>query len=62
VPARRTSSPGRSRFTELVDGLAARVGKSEPVLPAVEEVTGRPAFTYAQWVAHRAADFGSTPA
>ncbi|MBT2225322.1 NAD(P)H-binding protein [Nonomuraea sp. NEAU-A123] len=49
-------------ITELVDGLAARVGKTDPVLPTVEEVTGRPAFTYAQWVAHRAADFGSTPA
>ncbi|MEU4222654.1 NAD(P)H-binding protein [Nonomuraea sp. NPDC026600] len=47
-------------IAELIDGLAARVGKTEQVLPTVEEVTGRPAFTYAQWVAHRAADFGST--
>ncbi|MFC4120030.1 NmrA family NAD(P)-binding protein [Nonomuraea zeae] len=47
---------------ELIDGLAARVGKTAQVVPAVEEVTGRPAFTYAQWVAHRAAAFGATPA
>ncbi|GAA3598617.1 NAD(P)H-binding protein [Nonomuraea rosea] len=45
-------------IAELMDGLAARVGKTDPVLPAVEEVTGRAPFTYAQWVAHRAADFG----
>ncbi|TDD18917.1 hypothetical protein [Nonomuraea diastatica] len=49
-------------IAELMDGLAARVGKMDPVLPTVERVTGRAAFTYAEWVAHRAADFGSTPA
>jgi uncharacterized protein YbjT (DUF2867 family) len=27
-----------------------------------EEVTERPTFTYAQWVAHRAADFAAEPA
>jgi len=42
---------------QLFDGLAARDGKSAEVSPVVEEVTGRPAFTYAQWVAHRAAVF-----
>ncbi|WP_214318765.1 NAD(P)H-binding protein [Nonomuraea sediminis] len=47
---------------EYVDGLAERVGKPDPALPTVEEVTGRPAFTYAQWVAQHAADFGSAPA
>ncbi|WP_433243599.1 NAD(P)H-binding protein [Streptosporangium sp. CA-135522] len=47
---------------ELIDGLAARDGKTEQVSPAVEEVTGRPPFTYAQWVARHAADFGSMPA
>lgn len=46
---------------EYIDGLAARVGKPDPVLPTVEEVTGRPAFTYAQWAAQHAADFGTTP-
>lgn len=49
-------------IAELMDGLAARVGRTDPVLPTVEEVTGRPAFTYAQWVANRAAAFGSAPA
>jgi uncharacterized protein YbjT (DUF2867 family) len=49
-------------IAELMDGLAVRGGKNDPVLPTVEEVTGRPAFTYAQWVAHRAAAFGSAPA
>ena len=47
---------------ELLDQLAARDGKTAQILPTVEEVTGRPAFTYAQWVAHRAAEFDSAPA
>ena len=47
---------------ELLDQLAARDGQPAQVLPTVEEVTGRPAFTYAQWVAHRAAEFDSAPA
>ncbi|MFI6596496.1 NAD(P)H-binding protein [Nonomuraea sp. NPDC050536] len=47
---------------ELIEGLAARDGKPEQPVPTVQEVTGRPAFTYAQWVAQRAADFGSPPA
>ncbi|NUW30264.1 NAD(P)H-binding protein [Nonomuraea sp. SMC257] len=47
---------------ELIDGFAARVGEPDEVVPTVEEVTGRPAFTYAQWVAHRAAAFGAAPA
>ncbi|YCK38230.1 NAD(P)H-binding protein [Actinomadura sp. ATCC 39365] len=44
-------------ITDLVEGLAARDGRSARVLPVVEDVTGRPAFTYAQWAAQRAADF-----
>ncbi|MEV0233463.1 NAD(P)H-binding protein [Nonomuraea sp. NPDC050786] len=47
---------------ELIDQLAARDGKSAQTVNTVEEVTGRPAFTYAEWAAHHAADFGSTPA
>ncbi|MEV4166272.1 hypothetical protein [Nonomuraea dietziae] len=39
---------------ELLDGLAARDGKTAETSPAVEEVTGPPPFTYAQWVAHNA--------
>jgi uncharacterized protein YbjT (DUF2867 family) len=42
---------------QLFDGLAERDGQTAPISPAVEEVTGRPAFTYAQWAAHRAAAF-----
>ncbi|XVQ90272.1 NmrA family NAD(P)-binding protein [Microbispora siamensis] len=42
---------------DLLDGLAAREGRTAEISPAVEEVTGRPAFTYAQWVAHNAAAF-----
>lgn len=40
-----------------LDGLATLDGKSAQTLPTVEEVTGRPPFTYAQWVAHHAAAF-----
>lgn len=47
---------------ELLDGLAAREGRTAEISPAVEEVTGRPAFTYAQWVAHNAAAFGPAAA
>lgn len=43
---------------ELVEGLAARVGRVAEVSPAVERVTGRAALTYARWVADRAAAFG----
>ncbi|MBC6457013.1 NAD(P)H-binding protein [Actinomadura sp. HBU206391] len=39
-----------ARLAEAQDGAAE-------TLPTVEEVTGRPAFGYAEWVAHRAADF-----
>lgn len=46
----------------FLEGLAARDGETAPVLPTVEKVTGRPAVTYAQWVAGRAADFDSAPA
>ncbi|MBB3724414.1 NAD(P)H-binding protein [Nonomuraea dietziae] len=42
---------------ELLDGLASRDGKTAETSPAVEEVTGRPPFTYAQWVAHNATAF-----
>lgn len=44
---------------ELLDQLAARDGKTVQTLPTVEEVTGRPAVTYAQWVARHAAEFTS---
>ncbi len=46
----------------FLEGLAARDGKAAPVLPTVEEVTGRPAVTYAQWVARRASEFYPAPA
>ncbi|MFF2502679.1 NAD(P)H-binding protein [Streptomyces sp. NPDC058067] len=41
----------------LLDQLAAAQAQPTPVLPTIEQVTGRPAHTYAEWVAHRAADF-----
>lgn len=44
----------------LLDLLASMDGRNAQVLPTVEEVTGRPAFTYAQWAAHHAAEFNST--
>jgi uncharacterized protein YbjT (DUF2867 family) len=44
----------------MLDLLAEAQGQTVPVLPTVEDVTGRPAHTCAQWVAHRAATF--TPA
>ncbi|TMR19398.1 NAD-dependent epimerase/dehydratase family protein [Nonomuraea turkmeniaca] len=47
---------------DYVDALTARVGKTAEVLPTVEQVTGRPPFTYAQWVADHAAAFGAAPA
>ena len=37
----------------LLDMLASRVGTNAPVSATVEEVTGRPPHTYADWVAHR---------
>ena len=43
----------------LLDQLASREGETAPVLPTVEEVTGRPASTYAQWVAEHEAAFHS---
>ncbi|MEV6868590.1 NAD(P)H-binding protein [Streptosporangium subroseum] len=46
----------------LLDMLASMDGMTAEVLPTVEEVTGRPAFTYAQWAAHHAATFNSPPA
>lgn len=46
----------------LLDVLASADGKTAQVLPTVEEVTGRPAFTYAQWAAYHAAAFTATPA
>lgn len=45
----------------LLDGLAERVGRIEQVLPTVEEVTGRPASTYAQWATQHAAVLGAPP-
>ncbi|MEO3890536.1 NAD(P)H-binding protein [Nonomuraea sp. B5E05] len=47
---------------DYVDALTARVGKTAEVLPTVEQVTGRPPFTYAQWVADHAAAFGTASA
>lgn len=41
----------------LLDQLASWQGITAEVLPTVEQVTGRPAHTYAEWVAHHAADF-----
>ncbi|MFD7291654.1 NAD(P)H-binding protein [Streptomyces sp. NPDC059897] len=43
----------------LLDQLAASRTKPVQALPTVEKVTGRPARTYAQWVAHHAAAFGA---
>lgn len=37
--------------------LASRSGQAAEVLPTVAEVTGRPAFTYRQWVEHHRDDF-----
>jgi uncharacterized protein YbjT (DUF2867 family) len=39
--------------------LATLVGTTAEVLSAVEQITGRPARTYAEWVAHRSADLGA---
>jgi uncharacterized protein YbjT (DUF2867 family) len=47
---------------DYVDALTARVGKPTEVLPTVEQVTGRPPFTYAQWAADHAAAFGAASA
>ncbi|CAL9655560.1 NmrA family NAD(P)-binding protein [Streptomyces sp. enrichment culture] len=41
----------------LLDQLASWQGVTAEVLPTVEQVTGRPAHTYAQWVEHHVADF-----
>jgi uncharacterized protein YbjT (DUF2867 family) len=47
---------------EVVDALfefaAATVGRPVEVLPTVQQVTGRPARTFAQWVTRHAAAFG----
>ncbi|MFD1938531.1 NAD(P)H-binding protein [Nonomuraea mangrovi] len=47
---------------DYVDALTARVGKTAEVLPTVEQVTGRPPLTYAQWVADHADAFGAASA
>ncbi|MFK4041604.1 NAD(P)H-binding protein [Nonomuraea wenchangensis] len=47
---------------DYIDALTARVGRPTEVLPTVEQVTGRPPFTYAQWVADHAAAFGAASA
>lgn len=52
-------APGIDDYVNL---LTARVGKPTDVLPTVEQVTGRPPFTYAQWVADHAAAFGAASA
>ncbi|UBU11320.1 SDR family oxidoreductase [Nonomuraea gerenzanensis] len=41
----------------LFDLMEATVGKPAPVNSVVEDLTGRPARTYAQWVADHRADF-----
>ncbi|MFJ2033290.1 NAD(P)H-binding protein [Streptosporangium sp. NPDC087985] len=41
----------------MLDMLASAVGRTAQVLPTVEQVTGRPPYTYAQWAAHHADDF-----
>ena len=46
---------------QIIAGLAAQDGKNAKVSDAVETLTGRPAFTYAQWAAHRAAAFDPAP-
>jgi hypothetical protein len=38
--------------------LAEAVERPDVVLPTVEEVLGKPARTFAQWVRDHAADFG----
>jgi hypothetical protein len=47
---------------DLLEQLAARDGKTAQVLPTVEEVTGRLAFTYAEWAAQHATQFRSASA
>ncbi|MFI7635871.1 NAD(P)H-binding protein [Nonomuraea sp. NPDC049400] len=42
----------------LLDQLAAAQAEPDSVLPTIEQVTGHPARTYAEWVAHHVADFG----
>lgn len=46
-----------SVIDQLIAGLAGLDGKRADISPAVKEITGRPASTYAQWTAHRAAAF-----
>ena len=41
---------------ELLDHRASTVGTTAEVLPTVETVTGRPPYTYAEWLAHHEAD------
>ncbi|MFG2193343.1 NmrA family NAD(P)-binding protein [Streptomyces sp. NPDC048639] len=41
----------------LLDQLASWQGTTAEVLPTIEQVTGRPAHTYREWVGHHAADF-----
>jgi uncharacterized protein YbjT (DUF2867 family) len=41
----------------LLGFLPAAVGRPARVLPTVEQVTGRPARTFAQWAAEHASDF-----
>ncbi|MGB9281574.1 MAG: hypothetical protein WCB57_16055, partial [Pseudonocardiaceae bacterium] len=41
----------------LLDLLADAVGKPATVFPTVEQVTGRPPRTFAQWAAEHAAYF-----
>ena len=41
----------------LLAYLAAGDGRPMPVETAVEDITGRPALTYARWARDHAADF-----
>ena len=42
----------------LLSYWASAVGSPAPVLPTVEQVTGRPARSYAEWAVDHAEDFG----
>jgi uncharacterized protein YbjT (DUF2867 family) len=44
---------------DAVLGMMARAGSNAPVSPSVQQVTGRPPHTYADWVARNAAAWGS---
>ena len=60
-------APVQAQLSRFMDGefvaalfglMAEAVGKPAPVNDVVEQITGRPARTYATWVADHRADFG----